>query len=1052
MCRVYYIALIFLFAIGFSFGQIAEAEFGKNRVQYTKDFEYWWEYETDHFYTYWYGKGKKSAIAAMQMAEHDFLEIQRLLEFKVEEKLEIIVFKDIGDLLQTNIGIEDDFLFNPTSAYVLGNKILVYFDGSYFNLRKDIRKGISAVMVNQMMTAANLQEVVKSALKSQIPDWFSKGIISFAADSWNVSQEEVMRNFFNTRSGRKEFKDLSKANPEVAGHAFWFYIRNQYGASTISNLLYLMRISRDVDRSFHFVLGMDKKMILKECIDYFRMIYNNDQDGFAYLETKNKNLPRKLKKDKLVRTQWASDTSYQLLVTNHFGKKKVYLLNPKNADRNLLFKTGTGHPSYFESDDYPLTRFSPDGKITLIYDEKDKLKYAIIDPVTGEVFTDRINPLFQQVFSFDFIREDKWVMSASFDGYSDLFYYWPGKAQYERITEDCWNDLDVKVIHGSGDTSILFTSSRPELTLEKQELDTFFPGTALDIFELNPEDKSLKRITNTPEESERHPLKSDDDNYYFLTDINGIQQIGNITKGGNNIKHTPYDLNIESFDLEEDRISFTFDRCQFPGLAIMNNYTAGRGISWYKEKEIKDVEEAEEISDEEENPILFQSRFDDIKRTGEPEQKNQLVSKEGELPSRVLKYVSTKAYASRLRFKVHSVESYLDRNPLFTELNSYTADGQGYVNPDFGLLNKFVLLDLFQDYRLEAGLRIPTNLSGVEWFAVADNYKRRWDKRVAFYAKMRKTSEYDIVDGLRVMKYQTYIAANTWTYPIDVFKSVKLTGLLRQDIHTPLSTTLGTLEESPEKFQRIGLRTEFVIDNSYEKNYNIYTGLRAKVFAEVMNRFQVQFNPAEFSASEGFMGTVGLDARYYQELDLHSILALRLAGSASFGNERTVFGMGGMENWLIPSQESQPLPAGLNYAYFGPAFQMRGFKQGARQGTSYLLANAELRIPIFHYLTKNYIRSAFLRNFQITGFFDIGSSWFGWSPYSSDNPLNSIILDDSDYVIVEVNYFKEPFIFGFGPGVRTTFLGYFIKLDMGWGWETGSLKNPMLYLSMGKDF
>ena len=93
MYRKINITLIFLISFGFSFGQIAEAEFGKNRVQYTKDFEYWWEYETDHFFTYWYGKGKKSAIATMQMAEHDFLEIQRLLEFKVEEKLEIIVFK-----------------------------------------------------------------------------------------------------------------------------------------------------------------------------------------------------------------------------------------------------------------------------------------------------------------------------------------------------------------------------------------------------------------------------------------------------------------------------------------------------------------------------------------------------------------------------------------------------------------------------------------------------------------------------------------------------------------------------------------------------------------------------------------------------------------------------------------------------------------------------------------------------------------------------------------------------------------------------------------------
>ena len=90
-------------------GQSIATEFGKNRVQYHDDFHKWWSYETENFITYWYGKARNIGQAVVQMAEMDHDEIQSIIDHRINDKIEIIVFTDLSDLKQSNIGIEETF-------------------------------------------------------------------------------------------------------------------------------------------------------------------------------------------------------------------------------------------------------------------------------------------------------------------------------------------------------------------------------------------------------------------------------------------------------------------------------------------------------------------------------------------------------------------------------------------------------------------------------------------------------------------------------------------------------------------------------------------------------------------------------------------------------------------------------------------------------------------------------------------------------------------------------------------------------------------------------
>ena len=80
-------------------------------------------------------------------------------------------------------------------------------------------------------------------------------------------------------------------------------------------------------------------------------------------------------------------------------------------------------------------------------------------------------------------------------------------------------------------------------------------------------------------------------------------------------------------------------------------------------------------------------------------------------------------------------------------------------------------------------------------------------------------------------------------------------------------------------------------------------------------------------------------------------------------------------------------PADLFYLeYVTP---LRGFNYNVRSGSRYLLANAELRIPIVQYIYNGPIASGFFRNLQLTAFADAGSAYDGANPFTGENSINT---------------------------------------------------------------
>jgi hypothetical protein len=196
----------------------------------------------------------------------------------------------------------------------------------------------------------------------------------------------------------------------------------------------------------------------------------------------------------------------------------------------------------------------------------------------------------------------------------------------------------------------------------------------------------------------------------------------------------------------------------------------------------------------------------------------------------------------------------------------------------------------------------------------------------------------------------------------------------------------------------------------------------------------------------------GFDARHYLPIYRNFIWAVRAAGDFSWGNKKIVYYLGGTDGWLFPKANNQPQPTDPSYAFQSLAVNLRGFNQNLTNGNNAFVINSELRLPIFTTLFNKPINNAFLRNFSVVQFFDLGTAWNGkynglkrpTIPYPSDQYSGLTVFVKAGGI--------GPFAGGYGFGVRSTLLGYFLRFDAGWEMNTFFQQKPVLNVSMGVDF
>lgn len=454
-----------------------------------------------------------------------------------------------------------------------------------------------------------------------------------------------------------------------------------------------------------------------------------------------------------------------------------------------------------------------------------------------------------------------------------------------------------------------------------------------------------------------------------------------------------------------------------------------------------------------------------------------------EKPSQVLPK-KAKLFDYKLKFSVDNFSGGFNNDVLINRYEPYTGALPVTLQSGgaFSGMLKASVFDLFEDIRFTGALRlpliggissgarigggggtttgayIPLNQSlfdgGGEWYARADYLKKRIDYSIIYYRKTELVG----VTGINNTsdQFEGKMFTNLWQvvlrYPFDKVRSLRFSTGIRSDRVVVRGDKFdsSTLKAPVMNRQNYSVnRIEYVYDNTLMKATNIWNGLRYKVYVDLDG--QVSKARAGTVKSGNFTYNAGFDGRYYFPIYRNFIWAARAAGDFSWGTQKIVYYLGGIDAWMFPKYNTQPTPRDPEYAFQSLAVNLRGFKQNVANGNNAVVINSEFRFPVFSTLLNKPINNAFIRNFQLVQFFDLGSAWNGG--ISNIERPRQVYVNDQNTVQATLKAGGiGPFAGGYGFGARSTLLGYFLRLDAGWEMNNFFKNKPILYFAMGVDF
>ena len=1042
--------------------------FGKNRVQY-KQFE-WKYYRFPKFETYFYTGGKDLAIYTAKSAQKYLLEQEELFDFDLRENIQFIIYNKQSDFKQSNIGLglENGEIAGLTQ--IMGSKVFIYFNGNHADFDRQIKEGIAGVLINQQVYGSSWTQVLKNSSLLTLPEWYSKGLSSYLSENWTPEIENQVRDGVN--SGRyKKFNRLTDQQANIAGHSLWAYIADVYGESVIPNILYMTRITQSVERGFLYVLGISMKTLTQEWLEYYKLEFDNIKTN---PEEYGKYEQLKIKKRRAYRQFKVSpDGQSFAYITDQLGQYKIYIYYP-SADKSYKIYKREYKLNRINDQSYPVLAWHPSSEIlAFITEEKGLLLMHYFDINTGGI---QEKPIFnlEKVLDFSYDDEGKqMVFSAMAKGQTDLYLYNIGANSQKQLTHDKYDDLNPRFIENS--TQIVFSSNRANDSLQVKPEDEDLFGKQLDIWVLDYLNKKLTQVTETPNQSEIQPYGVDSVIYYL---------------GKKNNVYTRYYAVKDSFITHIDT---TIHYHRFYD-AKTSSFASARGLNEHTVHPSGKVSEI--VVEDYKYHLLYKNLNDTIPIAKDTTAasindtlttislqplSNKVVFKAYQASSDTLvpevnidKYVFEKDKQKVQRhtvvvgndrsakndsifeeFKLPNQRNYnlsfFNDNSAIKLSNSFVNQeyqvftGGPFTGPDIGGVMKLGVIDLFEDYKIFGGVRISSGSR--EYFMTFQNFVNRWDKEYTF---LRSTA--DASNGFDVFGVTTNMLKYSLKYPFSEVASVQLTTGIRNDVTIVKSIDRPSLLAKNFNEYRGVLKAAYVFDNSLPKMMNIYYGTKFKLFAEY---YQEALD--DYDGINGNMQVVGFDLRHSLKLSREIVWVNRLAASSSFGKEKLIYYLGSVDNWFDQASSAdrfinqEDINQNVNYRFQALASNLRGFPQNIRRGTNFAVINSEVRFPVFSYFIRRPIRSQFVKNFQIIGFTDVGSAWDGWDPFSKENRVTKDIIQDGPLTIT---VFKDmhPIVGGYGFGVRTTVLGYFLRADWAWGVEDGvSKERPIFYLSLNLD-
>ena len=907
LSRLFFFVLAVLFLL--TYNPAVAQYFGKNKV--TRQQYDWQIHRSDHFDIYYYEGSSRLVTIMANIAEEAYEQHSQDLQHQLSSRTPLILYQSHVDFRDTNIILDELSEGVGGFAEIFKRRVVIPFTGSLRDFREVIFHELVHIFQYDIIYQKPFARIYSGEFLYSAPIWFIEGAADYLANDVDAVGKMVLRDACvnNQIPSLTDLENFYILGPQVylgykIGQSAVGYLVDNYGREKIGELMHELRQSRtkDLNQSMKTVIGMsletfDEKWQRAIKKQYFPLVQSR-----AYPQDVAKNLTKDSKYSHSIQPAFSPSGDLVAYITGNAGFSEIVLSSTK--DGKQLFRVSR---SFFRSK-YEEIRtegralsWSPDGnRIAFFVNHRSEMYILIINVVTRKLET-RIRLEFDSVQSPSYnATGDKIVFSALKNGQTDLFVLDLAKHKIDYLTKDPFNDQSPVWHPVKGlVTYVSERSGRDQLVILDVESKT---KRLVDIGQHNVATPSWSR------ESEK---------LIFCADISGVFDLFTLDLSGKN------EQTAESPELV--RLSQLLAGCSTPQFSsderkiIFSAYQNGKRDIYMLASDDPLLPENAELVDDLVSPVITETPIREIS----PTQKTTRIAK--------------RKYKTNLAV-----------DAIFSDFN-LGADGILRNTTDM------IASDMMGNHRFAVSMSnhstIRQSVYGETQFYMPDF--------VANYGYFPRKADF----GVSIFNYHQY----------HLFGSTRSRGGVFQRI-----TGLGGYVSYPfNRYHRLDLQTQ-IYTTPFSYNYylsrpsfNSYDQGRGLLFlgiASLVSDTTIWHSAGPFSGhrmkltleksfdqagSDLDLTTIVFDIRKYFRLGRRSSFAMRTFLGSSFGQDQSLFYLGGIDT-------------------------LRGYGYEAFIGTRMGLINFELRVPLI-----DEIRLAWPFVFSIGGVRGMAFADFGtvWSPF-----------------------------------------------------------------------
>ncbi len=1009
--------------------------FGQNKVQY-KEFD-WSLISSPNFDVYFYGEDAHLAEFTAEIAEDAHEQISKHLRWTLKKRVSIIVYHSHNDFQQTNVIWQymQEGIGGVTELFK--NRVVLPFEGDYEQFRHVIHHELVHAILNDMIYDGSIQSVIAGRVKLRIPLWVNEGLSEYLSMNWDTKADMTMRDL-SINEKMPTVKELESYMAYKGGQSVWRFIAEKYGREKIGEIINAMKMTQNAEKGFERALGMDYKDLTKQWHKYLKKEYWPDVAGRDEIEDMSKRLTnhKEAKNYYNISPAVSPDGSKIAVLSDRSGYFDIYLLDAIDGEEIRRLVKGNRSVDFEELKLLqPGISWSPDSKriaIAAKAGKADALYLIDVKTKKKEKFTFDLDGIFTASWSPD---GKQLAFIGTKNGTSDIYSYDLETQKLTALTNDLYSDSEPA--WNNDGTKLVFVSDRNDDVAGQHPSKNFNKLTfsQKDLYIIDIASGNINRLTAT-DHNEDYPIwaHTQSNTLFYVSDESGVWNIyrhnldtepvviTNILTGAFQLSLTEDDgyMVFSGYaDMGWDVYSMSHPLKKEAMTAPLTRYVMKQEDTTDDLADLRRHKRGEwtsgRTSGRDYQDWIFAREYDHFNQPMEtaPDASDNFtadttdLSEDGYIP---------KAY--KTRFSLDMVNGYASFNNVF--------GAQG--------MTMFAFSDMLGDHQIYFGTEMVIDLKRSDYFFS--------------YAYLTRPTDY---------YFSISHTANEYFLGYDMY-NYQRRGLLRN------FGIMGYLSRPFSRFMRMegGLSYHYFSFSEWQQvNYYEFTEVSNNEFSVLLpitswvydNTIYGYTGPIDgfrqnttlvvspgIGTKKLYFQTLKMDFRNYFKIGRYSSLAGRLTLGTSQGKDKQKFYLGGLQNWIFGTGETDGEDDNSRYRsdildgendlfdVFFSEFVMpvRGRRYMEQVGSNVALANFEFRFPFL--LAMGVPEKFVISNLGTHLFLDIGTAWDEGADFNKNT------------------------IAGFGWGMKIN-LGYFLlRIDSAWDINESGYSKPQYYFSLGTDW